>query len=1053
MIHLANYKIYLISLFVLLAATPAAYSNAVIPTIGENQILQTEAEQFGKEWSLKSIETAVEKYTQAAGNWKKLNKPHEQIHCLIEAGRLILITGDHKQSLAFLNDAVKIAENGKFKAETAVILAEMSRVYLGSGQIGKSKIFIDKALSLDETLPDSDKKASLYFCAGDFFYNQRNIEKSVEFYLRAVNLSLKNNDPKSLATSRLFLGYAKLFQNDYDSAMKIFEQALSDFQTINDKRGECLTKIAVGNLLSSKDSKQKALELYQEAEKDFPDDVDFVDKARLFNGIGLIYEDYNELELSINYRRKALYNFEKADYKYGQLATLSRLGSLYRMMDKPDLSVQYLNSSQNLATKLNDSLYLAIIAEEFGHLNFNTGDFQAALRNYKPALDYFQKTQNLREISLINNKIGRIYYFQKNFQQSRIFLNNAVYLNEKIQSKFDLAQTLYYLALLNYAESDFEAALKNTEKSLALTNSLYHDVFNSKIKKTYFSTVSDSYELSINLLMKMREKSPDENYAFRALQTVETSRARAMLENLSLSEADFAKDADVEIIKREKEIRTLLNSKADILTDLLSENAAETETDKISDEINELENQLEEIKANLKQNSPAYYAVKNPAPFDVAEFQQNVLDENSLLLEFSFGKNESYLWLIGKNEFASYVLPPREQIENKIEKLRELLASREMLKDETIESFQTRIAQAEKEYALISGELSRDLFGQVAGKFGNKKLIIVPDGKLGVFPAAALPFPDSEKNEPILLSNEVVYEPSASTLSLIAKFGQQAKSPTKSLLIFSDPVFSVDDNRLSGTVQDDKPIENERAESFRFVESLNSLERLKSSKTEADSIINILGKSNVESFSGFSANRERLINANVSDYKILHFATHGIIDENRPELSGIVLSRFDENGQKRDEFFRLHDIYGMNLNSDLVVLSACYTGVGKEVKGEGLMSLNNAFLSVGAKSVLSSLWKVEDGATLELMKNFYEAMANEHLTPSKALQQAQIKMLTSERYKSPFYWAAFTVQGDFKNVPQISNSVAVWKYFLPMPVILFFGAFWGLRIIRRRNRM
>ena len=192
--------------------------------------------------------------------------------------------------------------------------------------------------------------------------------------------------------------------------------------------------------------------------------------------------------------------------------------------------------------------------------------------------------------------------------------------------------------------------------------------------------------------------------------------------------------------------------------------------------------------------------------------------------------------------------------------------------------------------------------------------------------------------------------------------------------------------------------------------------------------------------------------ANAADYKILHFATHGLIDEKRPELSGIVLSRFDETGRKMEEFFRLHDIYGMNLNSDLVVLSACNTGIGKEVKGEGLMSLNNAFLSVGAKTVLASLWKVEDGATLELMKNFYDAMANERLTPSKALQKAQIKMQKSGRYQSPFYWAAFTVQGDFRNVPEISQNSGFWFYLLPLAAVFLLGIYSINRFIRRRNR-
>lgn len=234
---------------------------------------------------------------------------------------------------------------------------------------------------------------------------------------------------------------------------------------------------------------------------------------------------------------------------------------------------------------------------------------------------------------------------------------------------------------------------------------------------------------------------------------------------------------------------------------------------------------------------------------------------------------------------------------------------------------------------------------------------------------------------------------------------------------------------------------NDIAPKLSFAESLSSLTRLTESKIEGDSILNFADSSKSDIFTGFAATRERFLNENVSEYKILHFATHGLIDEKRPELSGIIFSRFNEKREKLDEFVRLHDIYGLNLNADLVVLSACETGIGKEEKGEGLLSLNNGFLQVGAKTVLSSLWKVEDSATVELMKNFYEILANEETTSSKALQKAQIKMWESGRYKSPFYWAAFTIQGDFKRKPDISSNAPYSLLAIGLFGFILFGGF------------
>ena len=396
------------------------------------------------------------------------------------------------------------------------------------------------------------------------------------------------------------------------------------------------------------------------------------------------------------------------------------------------------------------------------------------------------------------------------------------------------------------------------------------------------------------------------------------------------------------------------------------------------------------------------------------------------------------------------MLPPREDIESNIENLRLLLNEHEPKPDESIDDYQQRIADAQTKYAQTARELSRKLFGQIAAKLERKRLIIVPDGELRYFPVSALPQPDSVTDEPLLLTNEVVYEPSAQTLSVLIKGRRQSTPPAKNLLVFSDPVFSSDDPRFAPGSSGFAGTETAKTENFRFVESFDKLSRLTASKDESETIIETLGASGADNYSGFRATRENLLNLQTSDYKILHFATHGYVNEERPELSGIVLSRFDENGRQLNEFFRIQDIYALKLNSDLVVLSACVTGIGKEIKGEGLMSLNNAFLQTGARSVMASLWKVEDGATLELMKNFYGGLAVERLTPSESLRRAQMKLRENPRYKSPFYWAAFTVQGDFRSAPDLSGGSRFWLYLLPLLPLPLLG-FYIYRRFKRKN--
>ena len=188
--------------------------------------------------------------------------------------------------------------------------------------------------------------------------------------------------------------------------------------------------------------------------------------------------------------------------------------------------------------------------------------------------------------------------------------------------------------------------------------------------------------------------------------------------------------------------------------------------------------------------------------------------------------------------------------------------------------------------------------------------------------------------------------------------------------------------------------------------------RLLESRREARDIAAL--RPDVDVALDFEANRETAMSSTLADYRVIHFATHGIIDNDHPELSGIVLSLFNEKGEPQDGFLRLHDIYNLKLPVDLVVLSACSTALGREIVGEGLIGLVRGFMYAGSRRVLASLWKVDDEATSELMTRFYRAMFEKRLTPSAALQAAQIELQKTRRWAHPFYWAGFVLQGEWK---------------------------------------
>lgn len=1014
---------------------------------------ETQAIELKKQWNRSSLDQALTLYSQCYQDHLKEGDPEKALNCLIESGELYYILGEKDQASDLFEKALKLSRTVPDHSYEVKALSKLSLMELDKGDLAVSLNYIKNAEKIPGTSIDPSALASLHFSKAEILYYQRNLAESIRNYQAAVELSQKSGDLVNEAGYLLYLGYAHLANNDPVNALSVLKNSLLKWQTAGEKRGIALTYIAIGHAFNYIDEKQPALEAYSNAENLFPDDVDYIEKGRLLNGVGKIKEDYGDWQSSLDYRKKALECFRKAGHKFGELATLPSVAMLYDQLGDENAALDSLKLARKTAVELNADFQLAIIDEEYGNFYYKKNFYDEAEKYFESALSGLIRINEKKETPLVHTKLARIYLEKGQLAESSRHFDLAAALNEKTRNKFAQADNFFQMARFHVKKNENQIALKTLFESISLSENLSSNIYNSKLQQHYFSDVYDRYELYINLLMKMHKQRPDAGFAVQALQASEKARARSMLETLQLSEANFTKDADPELIKREAEIRSLLNLKSDKLTDLLSSNADPAEIQKLDTEINQLQNEIEELKAGLKKTSPVYSAIKDPAPFDVAEFQNKVMDDDSLLLEFSLGADESYLWLVGKDKINAYVLPPREQLESRVQALRELLASREMEKDEAIEVYQARIAKAETDYWQEAQKLSDEILGPAAGVIKDKRLIVVPDGKLNYFPMSALPFPGSNKNEPLLLTNEVIYEPSASTLSLVT--GNEKNDPglSRDLMLFSDPVFSRDDPRVSAETKTEEEEETNSAspDRYRFAKSLNSLSRLTASKAEADSIAGVIGASKADLFTGFAANRAQLLTSNVADYKIIHFATHGLIDETRPELSGIVLSRFDEAGGKLEQLVRIQDIYGMNIRADLVVLSACNTGIGKEVKGEGLMSLNNAFLGTGARTVVSSLWKVEDSAAVELMKNFYGSLASGNTPPSKALRDAQIKMWQNGRYRSPFYWAAFTVQGDLNQPIPLRSSWNLNLVWIMLGAgILAAGIYW---FYRRRKRI
>jgi CHAT domain-containing protein len=311
----------------------------------------------------------------------------------------------------------------------------------------------------------------------------------------------------------------------------------------------------------------------------------------------------------------------------------------------------------------------------------------------------------------------------------------------------------------------------------------------------------------------------------------------------------------------------------------------------------------------------------------------------------------------------------------------------------------------------------------VAAALRKPRVLVVADGALQYVPFGALYSPRTvgaaetgAPRSPLIVDHEIVSLPSASVLAVLRQELVDRQPAEKAIAVLADPVLQAGDSRVKGAMpghrraaaeQDTLPAGPDEVETMK-------LDRLPFTRDEAETIAALVPPEQRLKALDFDASRATVASAELERYRIVHFATHAIVDDRHPDLSGIVLSLVDAEGKPQDGFLRALEIYNVKLRAELVVLSACRTALGKDVKGEGLVGLVRGFMYAGAARVVASMWDVRDRATATLMKRFYEGMLKKNLTPAAALRSAQIAMWKDPRWEAPYYWAGFVIEGEFR---------------------------------------
>lgn len=565
-------------------------------------------------------------------------------------------------------------------------------------------------------------------------------------------------------------------------------------------------------------------------------------------------------------------------------------------------------------------------------------------------------------------------------------------------------------AKLALARNDLASARRHAEAALGLSESARARAASDRVRSAMLASSQVVYETLVDVLMAQHALHPAAAYEARALEVSERARARSLLELMLAGSFGTVRGSVGDLLDQMRSIQRRLNAKAQALDAAHAAKSA-SRIASLTHDIDELADEYTVLDGRMRHEQSRGTTIASPNPLTLPSIQADVLDKQTLLVEFFLSDPASYAFVVSKDSIESHRLASRKLIE-------EAAAAFQKGVSEPPATSPERRASHEADKADL-GEL---LLGPLRSIKPGTRLLIVAPGMLQQIPFAALQWPGSAQL--MVDRHEIVQAPSASVVAAGRKTSSARPPPARAVAVFADPVYEPTDPRVNRARSlppgEQETLAAQTSPLGRAVRSLprggerSGLSRLPFSRHEAEVIAALAPPGSVRVATGFDATLARVTDPSLLDYRIVHFATHGFLDARTPELSGLVFSLVDDTGSPQEGYLRLHDLGRLYLNADLAVLSGCETALGRDIGGEGVIGLTRGFLLAGARGVVASLWKVDDLATADLMERFYRGMLVQRLPAPAALRDAQRQMAASERWSDRYYWAGFVIQGEWR---------------------------------------
>jgi CHAT domain-containing protein/Tfp pilus assembly protein PilF len=957
--------------------------------------LSTQAKQLRSARKADSLRHALELYRQALPLWRAVGFPSGEARTLIATGGLHTWLGDTDQALEPLNDAVTIARSLGDRLVEAVALSQLGEVYDDTGATQKALDVYAAARSIFRELGEALLEARLL-----------------------VDTAIVHNS-----------------RSEREIALEHYRQALPVLRAAGDRTWEAMVLSGMGRIYDLLGERQQALQYFYDSLAIREQVGDRTGQAQSLSGIALVYSALGEQSWAIEYLRRALPLYQSTGERRGEAATLHNLGVQHDDMEKRQEAVKYFSEALALRRAIGDRGGQASTLQRIGRGRLQAGDALGAKSYFEDALALHQAVGNREGEAVVLVALGNTYVALGDEQRALSHLQTALTLSQVVRARGVEAASLNAIARIAHRRGLLDEALARSEDALEIVESLRTRVLSQQLRASYLASVQDYYDSHIQVLMQMHRLRPGDGHDGVALRASERARARSLLEMLAEAQVDIRHGIDAALLDRERELHRLLNDKTERQMRLLSTGQAEKEAAGLDTEIRELMAEYHKIQVQIRLTSPRYASLAYPQPLSASEIQQRVLDPDTLLLEYALGHDRSYLWAVSSSAIVSYELPGRREVESAARELHELIST----PDRAVGHAASRRGPASdtSPLARAAARVSQMLLAPVAPQLRAKRLLIVTEGAVQYVPFAALPVPGAPDKRPLIADHEIVTAPSASTVAILRSEAAGRRAGPKAVAVLADPVFASDDPRVTGGGREgrraaaagegtrafedaaarQRPEVREvqrAAKAAGAADSWFRLPRLPFTRREAEAILALVPPEDGFGALDFDASVATATSRALAQYRIVHLATHGFLNPSQPDLSGLVLSLVDPRGRPQQGFLRVHDLYNLELPADLVVLSACRSALGADIRGEGLVGLTRGFMYAGASRVAASLWKVDDEATAELMNLFYGALLKDRLSPAAALRHAQVAMWKTRRWTSPRHWAAFVIQGEWR---------------------------------------